>query len=493
MNTKTFFNRLALALLIPAVLLTTACSNDDDNIVNAEISYPLSITVNVTRSGNGTRAEYNEETRKLTFSSGDKLFVKGNDARATGAREFAGTLTWVSGGKFSGTIYTQQPYSGSADELFSAANQAKATLLPAGYEGLGYLSVSNPDAYKADISCVASKAFATSTTEKTARALAVEQFSYETGDYTSGSGFVLAPQNAILNFNIGGNAPTTAIDVALNPLSLKITGSVKTDEAGNAIFAVGVVKKTSLKSLSLTVGGKAVRLTKDNHTLTAGDNWWEADLNFPKAAAEASAEDLGMVIGVDGNIYASKDAAKDAGTKGVAMICYVGSDNCESEPYNHGLALSMGNANGGRPCIWQETSKNAGHAKQNNSDFSPESGLQYNATHNVDKFPAFKAAIANNDTAVPAGCSAWFLPSGYQWNQMIKACTNVLGTRNSSWDLCLAFSRVGGSNMSNVCTFWSSSEFNMVSSAWAFRFEDGLWIRIMKDEQQIYLRSCLAF
>ncbi len=496
MNAKTIFNRLVLAMLMPATLLTTACHNTDDiivNVPNAAIGYPLPVTVNVTLKDDGTRAEYDESPRKLAFSSGDKLFVKGNDVRAAGAREFAGTLTWVSDGTFSGTIYTQQQYTGTADELLSAANQAKATLLPAGYETLGYLSISHPGYYDADVSCAASNAFATSTPEKTAKALAVEQFSYETGDYTSGSGFVLAPQNAILNFTVAGYEASTVVDVALSPLSLNIIGSVTTDESGIATFAVGVVKNTALKSLSLTVGGRALSFTVGNHTLTAGNFSFDLSRDAAKTAAEATAEDLGMVIGADGNIYATADAAKAEGTKAAAMICYVGSDNCESEPYNHGLALGLGNANGSRPCFWQETLKNADHAKQNNSDFSPESGLQYNATHNTDEFPAFKAAIDNNGTAVPTGCSAWFLPSGYQWNQMIKACTNVLGTRNSSWDLCLAFSRVGGSNMSNVCTFWSSSEFNMVSSAWAFRFEDGLWIKTMKDEQETYVRSCLAF
>ena len=500
MNTKTIFSRLALAMLMPAMLLTTACSNDDDaiagknNIINnkqiAAKGYPLPVTVNVTRKGDGSRAEYNESTKNLSFSAGDKLFVSGNHTKTAG--QFAGTLEWQSGGTFSGTIYTQQKYTGTADALLSSATLAKATLLPAGYETPGYFSISNPDAYKADISCVASKAIATSTTEKSARALAVEQFSHEVGDYTPGTGFELAPQNVILNFTIAGYAASTAVDVALSPSSLNITGSVTTDESGKATFAVGVVKNTNLKALTLTMGGRAVTLTNSNNTFTADHTYYDFSRNAAKAAAEATAEDLGMVIGADGKIYANADAAKAENTTAVAMICYVGNDNCESEPYNHGLAMALGNANGWQPCHWQETSKNAGHTKQGNSNFSPESGLQYNATHNTDDFPAFKAAIANNDTAVPTGCSAWFLPSGYQWCQMIKACTNVLGSHNDYQDLCYAFSRVGGVNM-GLLSYWSSSEFNMVSSAWAFQFEDGSWVRIMKDRHQTYVRSCLAF
>ena len=59
-----------------------------------------------------TRATYNESTKKLEFSAGDKLFVKGPDETAG---QFAGTLEWQSGGTFSGTIYTQNEYSGTAD------------------------------------------------------------------------------------------------------------------------------------------------------------------------------------------------------------------------------------------------------------------------------------------------------------------------------------------------------------------------------------------
>ena len=89
MNRKNIFYRLALAMLMPTMLLTTACSNEDDTVINngktAAIGYTLPVTINVTRqSGDATtRATYNESTRMLSFSAGDKLFVKGS---ADGAR-----------------------------------------------------------------------------------------------------------------------------------------------------------------------------------------------------------------------------------------------------------------------------------------------------------------------------------------------------------------------------------------------------------------------
>ena len=130
MKTKNIFKALALAMLMPAMLLTTACSNEDDfvnNTANTENTinkgYALPVTVNVTREGDAaTRATYNESTRKLGFSTGDKLLVRGNDNSVGGAARFAGMLEWQSGGTFSGTIYTENSYSGTADALFTAAN-----------------------------------------------------------------------------------------------------------------------------------------------------------------------------------------------------------------------------------------------------------------------------------------------------------------------------------------------------------------------------------
>ena len=306
-------------------------SGDDDDVKKK--GYPLSVTVNatanVTLEDDGTRATYNDETKKLAFSAGDQLFVQGYDIRDGGAGWFAGTLNMVSAGTFSGTIYTEKEYTSTAGELLTAANLARATLLPSGYETHGYLSVSNSGTYITKLSRVASNAFAT------AKATAVEQFSYEYGDY-SGTGFVLTPRNAILNFTIAGLAASTAVDVALTgPSELNITRSVTTDESGNATFAVGVEGGTDLNNLSLTVGSYAITLTSSSKTLEAGKIYnvsWSAS-----PLAYATAEDIGKVIGADGKIYANAAAAIAAGTTAVAMIAYVGSDlNCA-----HGLAIQL--------------------------------------------------------------------------------------------------------------------------------------------------------
>ena len=162
-----------MLIALSTMLLTTACSNEDDFVNNAANTentinkgYALPVTVNVTRQDGATRASF--DGSKLNFSDGDKLFVSGS---AVAAGSFAGTLEYVSAGTFSGTIYTQNSYEGTIDDLL---NGNYATLLPAGYESYDYLEIMD-EGYEALLGESANNSFATS------KKLAVEQLSYETG------------------------------------------------------------------------------------------------------------------------------------------------------------------------------------------------------------------------------------------------------------------------------------------------------------------------
>ena len=281
MKTKNIFKTLALAMLMPTMLLTTACSSEDDvvnsNIANIETvankGYALPVTVNVTREGDkgSNRASYNDNgdgTGSLAFSTGDKLFVSGS---ATGAGKFAGALDYVPAtGKFSGTIYTQNDYDGTADALFSAAFSRIATLLPNGYDSYNFLSISNnntPDvAYDDVVSTPIAKAFVAS---ETAKATGVEQLSCEQA-YTYSSGFALAPTNAVLNFTISGleaGAKTVTLKSQYSGMDFDviISGSVTPNASGVATFAIGVSNNLVIKNVAnnLSVGSS-------NFTLPGG-------------------------------------------------------------------------------------------------------------------------------------------------------------------------------------------------------------------------------
>ena len=254
-----------------ATLLTTACSREiiDDEIINDENieqrGYPLPVTVNVTREGDedATKATFNETTKKLEFSTGDQLFVRGESDYGF----FAGTLDWVSEGTFSGTIYTAKAYAGTVDALLNNATvsaSCSAVLLPADYDTYEYLSISNPGTYSAYLSKNANKAFATT------KAAAVEQFSYESA-FEYSSGFALSPTKAILNFTITGLSASTNVTATLTKGStLTISGDVTTDGSGNASFAMAVTGDINLNTLSLTVGGNAITLASGSKTLEAG-------------------------------------------------------------------------------------------------------------------------------------------------------------------------------------------------------------------------------
>ena len=269
MQKKNIFKALAAAMLMPAMLLTSACSNQDDAIINNENTikkgYTLPVTVNVTRQGDdgATRASYTGN--KLEFSTGDQLFVKGEDTSEYGAGKFAGRLTWQSGGTFSGTITTENTYSGTADALFTAANEVTATLLPDRYGTYDYLSFKLNNGYDAVLNQTAANSIVTS------KKLAVEQLSLESGSYTSGTGFTLRPLNAILNFTIGTSRASYPVEVKLKDnVSLTISRNMTTSSSGLATFAVGVSGTTDLNGLSLTVDGKDITLANSSKVLEAG-------------------------------------------------------------------------------------------------------------------------------------------------------------------------------------------------------------------------------
>ena len=306
MKTKTIFKTLALAMLMPTMLLTTACSSDDNDIVNTENpaniqkGYALPVTVNVTRQGDDatTRASYNESTRKLSFTAGDKLFVMGNHTKAG---KFAGTLDYDAvSGKFSGTIYTKNSYEGTADELFTDANTTvNAVLLPAGYESYGFFSIVG-SGYEANFNFDFKKGFAPT------KAAAVEQFSLEL-TFSYSSGFALAPMFALASFTISGLTANKKVEVSFDTNSAGvISGNVTTSAEGIATFALGLAPDYLLETGTLTVDGNNIAMP--TATTVAGHIY-----NISRSVAAApAATDLSTLT----DDYEAKDGETLTGTLG---------------------------------------------------------------------------------------------------------------------------------------------------------------------------------
>ena len=336
MKTKTIFKMLAAAMLMPAMLLTTACSNSDDEIINTENpantkGYALPVTINVTRQGDDATTRATFDGSKLSFSTGDKLFVRGSwEDDDENYYYYAGMLNYVSDETFSGTIITETEWTGTIEGLLGGAS---ATLLPAGYEKYGYLSIADEGTYDAYLNENFNKAFATS------KATAVEQFSYEyVNNYSSG--FELIPANAILNFTINGLDASTEVDVVFSrssyPEDIVVSGKVTTDVDGTATFAIGIKYGNNLKDCTLTVDGNAIALP--DKKVEKGKIYKVSRSVTPAYTllSAASTSDYGKVVCADGHLHTAKTAVPD-GCTAVGILGKV-------TETGHGLILALQNA-----------------------------------------------------------------------------------------------------------------------------------------------------
>ena len=206
-----------------------------------------------------------------------------------------------------------------------------------------------------------------------------------------------------------------------------------------------------------------------------------------KALADATAEDVGKVIGADGKVYDDAAAAEAFSTTALALITYVGdagSADASSDTYK-GLALALTDANNGDPSVWCTDYSTAcegtyindvSDAKSDMAGITKTNVLIAQTTHTHTA--AIEARNYNSGNH-PEGTSAWFLPSAGQWEKMIAAAGNysALITRAS---------------LKSDDNYWSSSE---LSSYFAWRY-DGIygsgWGQDSKDISR-YVRSCLAF
>ena len=164
---------------------------------------------------------------------------------------------------------------------------------------------------------------------------------------------------------------------------------------------------------------------------------------------------IGDVILSDGKFA----ARSSTGTK-VAMIAYLGSETGVAG-YAHGLALAL--------------------SDKGSMNWSTATGASGAAAHT----PAAPTPIT----------SSWMLPSKDQWNKMIDACKNVLGTQNNYQDLRDGFSGISGASNLQSDDYWSSTEYedSPTNYAWGYNFVYGYWNNDYKGYSPIRVRACLAF
>ena len=287
MKTKTIFKMLAFAMMMPAMLFTTACSSDDDAVNNNENTqkkyYEIPVTVTVTRQGDVTRATYNEGTKTLSFSTGDKLFVNGHHETAG---FFAGALDLLSAsdGTFEGTVIAQSSYTGTAEAfLKETGTHAFATLLPAGYENYDYLKFKLNDN---PVDEITSPYTSVSTIIDNSllpldKAEAVAQLSHEYASNYDDYVFALRPQRPVICCTITGLPAETSVPVFYDGKYIDVSGNITTDGSGTATFAFTDFTGADSPLGTLTVNGNAIDLPS-NKALEAGKIY-----NINRSAAPA--------------------------------------------------------------------------------------------------------------------------------------------------------------------------------------------------------------
>ena len=235
------------------------------------------------------------------------------------------------------------------------------------------------------------------------------------------------------------------------------------------------------------MGGNAITLASGSKTLEAGKIY--NITRSAKLAAQATAGDVGKVIGADGRIYANASAAEAAKTTALAMICYVGNAgtaDASSATYK-GLALALTDANSGSEVAWcshlsgtcLDTQYNSATRGNDMAGIANTDALVSHATHTHN---AASAARNYNSGTHPTGTSEWFLPSVGQWNKMITASGGYNALRTNA------------SLKSDVDTnYWSSTEATASSkSAWGYSFYVDNWGPCLTN-YSFYVRSALAF
>ena len=304
---------------------------------------------------------------------------------------------------------------------------------------------------------------------------------------TEGLWAKLTPKGAVASGDYFVRVTTSATYEAKLANGQTITGGFGTDPTASLSLVQTPERVAAWCATSPTVGfavdkdGYAAKTSVDfgGNSNNDGD---VVDLSMIassyRMASAATPEDLGKQICAAGHIHPAGGDAGCTETR-VAKIVYVGNETGEeSFGFTHGLALALSDANDGQAFKWRREvhpGRTSHKYYTDRSNFAIESGLQYNANHNSGDYPAFQAAIANNGTPAPKGCSSWFLASGYQWQKMIDASGLNNLDLDKEWN----------------SPYWSSTECDP-RNAWYFFSVYGGWFSD-HENNDTQVRSCCAF
>ena len=270
-------------------------------------------------------------------------------------------------------------------------------------------------------------------------------------------------------------------------------GTVYVVYSASGTFMVPNVSYVYTTDGETTATGTATSTAELGALYGEGNTAWFVEGAGPrKALADATAEDVGKVIGADGKVYDDAAAAEAFSTTALALITYVGdagSADASSDTYK-GLALALTDANNGDPAVWCTDYSTACEGTYINDESDAKSDMA-----GITKTNVLIAQTTHTHTAAiearnynsgnhPEGTSAWFLPSAGQWQKMITAAGGYSKLRTN------ANLRVGDNDF-----YWSSTQRDS-SQAFAYRFKWGDWNWFNKRGENpfiLYVRSAFAF
>ena len=249
-------------------------------------------------------------------------------------------------------------------------------------------------------------------------------------------------QFAIFKFTVKNADASATIDVKPLIITIGTQDYVITPASATSTLYVAL-PAVSGQTVSFSATGsdsKTYTCYKDGVTFAAA-KYYQSTLKMAayKLLSAATAEDIGKVVGQDGNIYDTKAAATAAGTQAVAMIAYVGN--------GEGLALAL----------------------------TDEGGMTW----------SMAKSTCEGKTAVSG--AAWLLPSQEQWKAMFKA----FGGNEGSYTGLNTALATAGDELTKTASYWSSTPYDG-NRAWLVRLVDAIW-RYDYMDYYFRVRACLSF
>ena len=399
-KTKSMMKKLlSMAVLaLAGAVMMTGCGSDDEAMADATPQQPENVSKTVTLTatvGLGGCATGDATTRALT-GDGVKTFKAGETMAIVYKNKAGETVKAVSAALTDGDITTTDDDATnkkSATFTFKLTDPERTGAVRYIYPAAMAKESIATDATIDDAGTVDYGKLATQDGTLATLASTLDLATYS-GEWNEGKlpGGALVNRLAILALTLKDSNGANEITGNVTGVTVKAgedTYTVTRSAAAGPIY-VAIKPIASKNVVVATTGGSKdyVKLLTEK-TYASGNGYsvsWKMTpiITFP----DATANDVGRVIAIDGKVYDNTTIATAVNTTAVAIISYVGDPGDAGVGYYRGLAIGMSDYAGGR-VVWDV---------------------------------AASVAEKNNDTVVPGGTSGWFLPS---IAQLEKVCQGL--------------------------------------------------------------------